>query len=204
MFRNLLLSANLLFLVLVSAQLQPNIFESYYLDRTNSTAGYHDAVADDYGSIYYAPYAHEYSYYGEFVKYNSSLPYDDSSAYEYYKSSLHSEYVGYSAVVNCSNWIYYVPYAKGSTESPEYHCNAVRYNINKSFKDPEAWEWYDCSNSSGYESIGYGGAIVSPDQKYIYYVPADQYSAIVLQYNVSKPFNDSSAWTAANCSYVNN
>jgi hypothetical protein len=191
--------------LLFAQPIPENVWEFYPIEQVqvqNLSASYHGCAADDHGQIYYAPHAYDNNFNGEFIKYDSSTQLNNSDAYQTYAFDSSPDNVGYSAVVNCSNWIYYVPYAKGTEDAPEYHCNAVRYDSSKPYSSDDSWEWYDCSTTGGYECGGYGGAVASYDKKYIYYVPADQSQCIFLQYDTSKPFNDSSAWLATNCSYV--
>ena len=122
------------------------------------------------------------------LRYDTHGPFKDSKSWEAYDAGNTDglETKGYYGAVFTGSSVYFVPRFDGYG----FHTRVLRFNTEKAFKDPAAWDAYDVGLPISYQSGAFDGT-------YIYMVPgAGQTggSGLVLRHDTRGAFKDRANW----------
>ena len=165
------------------------------------TSGYLGGTFDS-RYVYYVPYSNGSGYHGNFLKYDTVKPFDQTTSYSAFNiATINSNYKGYKGACFDGQYIYLSPLNNGS-----FHGNVIQYNTRLPFNQASSYKAYDASGTSGLNTVGYVGCIF--DSKYVYFTPSHNtpgsnpinYHCYVLRYNTEGDFTSSGSWTAYDAS----
>jgi len=116
--------------------------------------------------VYYVPYANSvvarYDTQGEFEDAGSWIAYDAGCT-----SGLKTK--GYDGAVFDGRYVYFIPFWEGEDRFHGFHARVLRYDTQKDFTDPAAWEASDGAQHSPTNPGGFNGGAF--DGRYIYFSP---------------------------------
>ena len=108
--------------------------------------------------------------------------------------------IGYSgAIFDGKRYIYFSPNSGGN-----YNKIVLRHDTTSTFTNPNSWSAYDPSTTNGLHCVGYNGGVF--DGKFVYFSPdynSNGPHGIVLRYDTTQSFTNSSSWSAYNAGNTN-
>lgn len=147
------------------------------------------------GFAYFVPTFSQTFAHGIFLRYDTSKPFNDISAWSYFDLVKNvSPYArGFQSAELKLPYIYLIPY------TPNFNY-LVRYNVNKPFNDPASYELVDLTTLNS-DAIGYTLSVVVGDS--IVFTPwrdidapqREQSKKTAAIYDTRKSLSDSSAWS---------
>lgn len=138
--------------------------------------------------VYFSPWARADGSHGEFLCYDTTIPFDDPMGWVTHSPGFGE---GFHGAVQLGIYIYYIPYRTGGIQA---HGKVVRYNSLYQFNDQQAWSVFDAQAEIGAIG-GYVGGF--HDGRYLYFVPEasglEKHNE-VLRYDSYDGFNTATAW----------
>lgn len=150
--------------------------------------------------VYYCPYDKGEEN-GIVLRYNTSKPFHDSSAWNYYDAGnvdgLNTK--NYFGMVFDGRFIYFVP--ADCRDEIGSHGRVLRFDTKGPINQPSSWAAYDAGDTDSLNCRGYRGAVF--DGRFIYFIPhindgmtGDGFHAVFLRYDTRAPFKATSSWAA--------
>ncbi len=157
--------------------------------------GYSGLVSDgEY--VYFSPYFDGSAYHGRVLRMKIYAVFKDAGSWEAFDAGTIDGLTCkgfYGNPIFDGQFVYFVPFYDGTN----YHGKVLRYDTTKPFKSASSWEAFDASSTGGLTCKGYiGGGF---DGQFVYFSPnynGTAYHGVALRYDTTKPFKDSSSWTA--------
>lgn len=142
--------------------------------------GYCGAVAAS-SFVFFIPCANQFNkwgYHAEFLRYDSSKPFNEASSWSAFDAAAVDEVFDYRGYVKIfepislalsfyrltkttpirfhggifiAPYVYFAPFRGGQTTSHGY---VLRFHVEKDFKDPASWEFFDANKIDGLDTRG--------------------------------------------------
>ncbi len=127
------------------------------------------------------------------LRFNTSKDIVDATAYEKFDlKNINVSRIGWLTCACLDGYVYYVPGIEADAQRE--HGVFLRYNTDKAFNDPSAWEYYGLILNVHQQAHGFqSNAVKYP---YIYLIPFGVGNSVIVRYNVLQPFNDSASYEA--------
>ena len=116
--------------------------------------------------VYFVPYANSVV-----VRYDTERVFDDPESWTAYDASDTSglKTKGYDGAAFDGRYVYFIPFWEGEDPYSGFHARLLRYDTQRPFADPAAWEAADGGRTSPPNPGGFNGGAF--DGRYIYFSP---------------------------------